>query len=64
MTPRTRSSQILPVTAIHTALQVTRRILGAPTVGPLLALLLAMAFFSVRSENFLQGQNSRSSSSR
>jgi fructose transport system permease protein len=26
-------------------------------VGPFLALLLAMAFFSVRSENFLEGQN-------
>jgi fructose transport system permease protein len=31
--------------------------LGAPTVGPFLALLLAMAFFSYKSENFLQGQN-------
>jgi fructose transport system permease protein len=36
---------------------VPRRILGAPTVGPFLALLLAMAFFSLKSENFLQGQN-------
>jgi fructose transport system permease protein len=45
------------VTAIQSAFQVTRRILGAPTVGPFLALLLAMAFFSVKSENFLQGQN-------
>jgi fructose transport system permease protein len=45
------------VTAIHSAFQVTRRILGAPTVGPFLALLLAMAFFSLKSENFLQGQN-------
>ena len=31
--------------------------LAAPTVGPFLALLLAMAFFSIRSENFLEGQN-------
>lgn len=31
--------------------------LAAPTVGPFVALLLAMAFFSVRSENFLEGQN-------
>ena len=31
--------------------------LAAPTVGPFLALLLAMAFFSYKSENFLQGQN-------
>jgi fructose transport system permease protein len=45
------------VTATHSAFQVTRRVLGAPTVGPFLALLLAMAFFSVRSENFLEGQN-------
>jgi len=45
------------VTAIHSAFQVTRRVLAAPTVGPFLALLLAMAFFSVKSENFLQGQN-------
>ena len=29
----------------------------APTVGPFVALLLAMAFFSFKSENFLQGQN-------
>jgi fructose transport system permease protein len=45
------------VTAIQSAFQVTRRVLAAPTVGPFLALLLAMAFFSVKSENFLQGQN-------
>jgi fructose transport system permease protein len=32
-------------------------VLGAPTVGPFIALLLAMAFFSIKSENFLQGQN-------
>jgi fructose transport system permease protein len=32
-------------------------VLAAPTVGPFIALLLAMAFFSVRSENFLEGQN-------
>lgn len=45
------------MTATQSAFQVTRRVLGAPTVGPFLALLLAMAFFSVRSENFLEGQN-------
>jgi len=45
------------VTTLTSALRVTRRVLGAPTVGPFLALLLAMAFFSLRSENFLQGQN-------
>jgi fructose transport system permease protein len=41
----------------HSAVRVAGRVLGAPTVGPLLALLLAMAFFSVKSDNFLQGQN-------
>jgi fructose transport system permease protein len=45
------------VTAIQPAFQVTRRVLAAPTVGPFFALLLAMAFFSLKSENFLQGQN-------
>ena len=45
------------MTALASTAQVTRRVLGAPTVGPLLALLLAMAFFSYKSENFLQGQN-------
>jgi len=44
-------------TIAHPALQTGRRILGAPTVGPLIALLLAMAFFSLKSDNFLQGQN-------
>jgi len=45
------------VTPLTSAFSVTRRGLAAPTVGPLLALLLAMAFFSLKSENFLQGQN-------
>jgi fructose transport system permease protein len=45
------------VTPLTSALRVTRRGLAAPTVGPLLALLAAMAFFSLKSENFLQGQN-------
>ena len=30
---------------------------GAPAVGPLLALILTMAFFSWKSDNFLQAQN-------
>jgi fructose transport system permease protein len=38
-------------------LQAARRIIGAPAVGPFLALVLTMAFFSWRSENFLQAQN-------
>src|SRR6478752_9828634 len=33
------------------------RVLTAPTVGPLIALLLAMAFFSVKSDRFLDAQN-------
>jgi fructose transport system permease protein len=45
------------VTVAHPAFQFARRVLGAPTVGPLIALILAMAFFAVKSENFLQGQN-------
>jgi fructose transport system permease protein len=42
---------------MSSALRVPGRVLAAPTVGPFIALLLAMAFFSVRSENFLEGQN-------
>jgi fructose transport system permease protein len=42
---------------VTSVLLITRRVLAAPTVGPFLALLLAMAFFSYKSENFLQGQN-------
>jgi fructose transport system permease protein len=45
------------MTAISSALRVPGRVLAAPTVGPFIALLLAMAFFSIRSENFLEGQN-------
>jgi fructose transport system permease protein len=32
-------------------------VLAAPNVGPLLALVLAMAFFTLKSDRFLQGQN-------
>jgi fructose transport system permease protein len=45
------------MTAINSALRVPGRVLAAPTVGPFIALLLAMAFFSISSENFLEGQN-------
>jgi len=38
-------------------LQAARRVIGAPAVGPFLALVLTMAFFSWRSDNFLQAQN-------
>ena len=43
--------------AVWTALALVRRVLAAPTVGPLLALVLTMAFFSWKSDNFLQAQN-------
>jgi fructose transport system permease protein len=39
------------------AMQLGRRVLTAPTVGPLIALVLAMAFFSVKSDRFLDAQN-------
>jgi fructose transport system permease protein len=45
------------VTTTQRSLQVARRVLGTPTVGPFIALVLAMAFFTVKSDNFLQGQN-------
>jgi len=35
----------------------SRRVFAAPTVGPLLALLVTMAFFSFKSDRFLQTQN-------
>ena len=34
-----------------------RRLLSAPAVGPFIALLLTMAFFSEKSDRFLQGRN-------
>jgi fructose transport system permease protein len=39
------------------ALALGRRIVGAPAVGPLLALVLVMAFFSFKSDRFLQAGN-------
>ena len=45
------------MTTTNAAFRFTRRVLGAPTVGPFLALLLAMAFFSYKSDVFLEGQN-------
>jgi fructose transport system permease protein len=39
------------------ALTLVRRALTAPTVGPFLALILTMAFFSFKSDRFLQAQN-------
>jgi fructose transport system permease protein len=39
------------------ALDLARRVLAAPAVGPLLALVATMVFFSLKSDRFLQGQN-------
>ncbi|HEV2711584.1 MAG TPA: ABC transporter permease [Gaiellaceae bacterium] len=45
------------MTALEAAVRVPGRVLATPTIGPFVALLLAMAFFTVKSDNFLQGQN-------
>jgi len=37
--------------------QVLRRVLTAPAVGPLLALISTMVFFSLKTDRFLQAQN-------
>jgi fructose transport system permease protein len=42
---------------LTSTVRLTRRALGAPAVGPFVALLLTMAFFSVKSDRFLQVQN-------
>jgi fructose transport system permease protein len=41
----------------QTARQLIRRTFTAPAVGPLFALILTMAFFSLKSDRFLQAQN-------
>ena len=38
-------------------LQLARRLASAPTVGPLVALVATMAFFSLKTDRFLQTQN-------
>jgi len=40
-----------------TAMQAVTRALTAPTVGPFIALVLTMAFFSFKSDRFLQTEN-------
>src|SRR5919197_4266323 len=45
-----------PLTA-QAPVRVLRRIATAPTVGPFVALLLTVAFFSFKSDRFLQAQN-------
>jgi len=42
---------------VTTTPQLARRLASAPTVGPFLALVLTMAFFSLKSDRFLQTQN-------
>ena len=37
--------------------QLVRRVLTAPAVGPLLALIATMVFFSLKTDRFLQAQN-------
>jgi fructose transport system permease protein len=44
-------------TAGPSALSVLRRIATAPVVGPFVALVLTMAFFSLKSDRFLEAQN-------
>jgi fructose transport system permease protein len=39
------------------AVDAARRVLSTPTVGPLLALLLTVAYFSLKSDRFLHAQN-------
>jgi fructose transport system permease protein len=43
--------------APRSAVELVRQVLGAPTVAPLLALLGTMAFFSLKSDRFLDVQN-------
>jgi fructose transport system permease protein len=44
-------------TGTRGVLTIARRAAGAPTVGPFVALLLTMAFFSFKSDRFLDSQN-------
>jgi fructose transport system permease protein len=49
-----------PTTQVHPAARVGHlfaRVLSAPTVGPLIALVLTMAFFTLKSDRFLQAEN-------
>ena len=43
--------------AKRSPLDIARRVLATPAVGPLLALVATMVFFSLKSDRFLQGQN-------
>jgi fructose transport system permease protein len=50
-------STAAPLGKLSVALQRGGRVLAAPTVGPLLALVLTMLFFTLKSDRFLQAQN-------
>jgi fructose transport system permease protein len=50
----TDTTAVSPTTS---PIAAARRVLGAPTVAPFLALLLTMAFFSLKTDRFLQAQN-------
>src|SRR6266540_4246739 len=43
--------------SVRAPVVVVRRVLTTPTIGPLLALALTIAFFSVKSDRFLDAQN-------
>jgi fructose transport system permease protein len=45
------------VSSRNGALAIARRTIAAPGVGPLLALILVMAFFTFKTDRFLQAQN-------
>jgi fructose transport system permease protein len=47
----------MPVNRRAAALQPVLRLLAAPTVGPFLALVATMAFFSFKSDRFFQAEN-------
>jgi fructose transport system permease protein len=57
VTVTTDSSYAQQPGRLATTLAFGRRVLAAPTVGPLLALLLTMVFFSLKSDRFLEAQN-------
>jgi fructose transport system permease protein len=50
-------STAAPLGRLRVALQRGGRVLAAPTVGPFLALVLTMLFFTLKSDRFLQAQN-------
>jgi fructose transport system permease protein len=53
----TESTPDAGVSSRTTAMQAAKRALTAPTVGPFIALVLTMAFFSFKSDRFLQTEN-------